>query len=159
MQICHNIFLLKTHLWLFPDMFQFHKKRQGPPLSVFQLSRLISCYFSTPSLHSSHTNPHSVRSTPDVLSYLCISPSLCQNAIFFLICIANAYSSFQKCLLITSHLHPHPYALIAAILSSLYRVWLYYNTLLKALEYIILFSPPDWLLQDTLTPSLLSTTV
>lgn len=30
--------------------------RQGSPLSVSQLSSFISCYFSTCSLHSSHTN-------------------------------------------------------------------------------------------------------
>lgn len=59
--------------------------------------------------------PISIPSTHEVLSQFCISPSLYHNAIFFLICIPNAYSYFQRCLLITSHLHPHPCELIDAI--------------------------------------------
>lgn len=65
----------------------------------------------SPILHPSQTNS---LSSLHILGQALPLP----NVIFSLICIANAYSSFLRCLLITSHLHPHPYELIAAILCS-----------------------------------------
>lgn len=94
---------------------------------------------------------YSLSSLTQEFFHIPVEAFLPPECIFFLICIAHAYSSFLRCLLITSYLHPHTYELIAAILCSPNSQGFHHNILLKALEYIIFRFLSEQVLEDTIS--------